>query len=240
MTQTSGRYQMLLSRPIPREVLKGTLDGLRRNYSSRELETWTGNKTRNIPLIGRQLRPLSAFGRIFETICIRSHALGTDCDSQFEQICRLCDRNKCAALSIMWLTVHKGEMPKKLCTGWDYDLSFAAGLAQDGYWTKLLVNSDSELRKDHGKRRQLFETAIRHWGLKDNVDIHSRDSDFTITTRPPLELRYLEKWPHDLNPTDFRVSGLSSLQQVISAARTARDELQRRSRRSGTGVQSKP
>jgi hypothetical protein len=225
MTQTSGRYDVLLSGPISREMLRDTLDGLRRNYSSNELETWTAEKIRNIPLVGRQLRPLTAIGKIFETIWLRSCAVGIDCDSQFEEICQLCDRNKYAGSSIMWLTLRNQAVPKTKRMELQYDLSFAGGLAQDGYWTQVLVSSDSELRKDREQRKQLFEKAVRQWGLDGNVEIVSRGNDFTITTRPPFGLQYLEKWPHDLNPTDFRVSGLSSLQQVISATRAARDEL---------------
>jgi len=221
----TSKYRILLSDSIARDSLKCILGALRDKYAHLTLESWIADQLDCIELVSCKLRPLTAFSKVVRAIWIRSFALGTACDAQFEEFCRLCDRNRFAGTSMMWRTLQTMGTPTRDGVLWRSDLSFAAGLAQDGYWTKVSLSSDSHLWNDTVQRREVFREAIRLWGLADRLRIEPRGSDFVIMADPPVKLRYLFNREGNLNPTDFRVSGHSSLEQAIGAARASRDGL---------------
>jgi hypothetical protein len=85
------------------------------------------------------------------------------------------------------------------------------------------MSSDSDFWTDTERRKEVFQRSIHLWGLERHLAIETREEAFVITAVPPLQLRYLFQREGNLNPTEVRVMGLSSVDAAIAATKSARD-----------------
>jgi hypothetical protein len=224
MNAVTVPYRYLVSEPISAELLPSVLRAIRETYADLEAEWWIAGKLDGFDLVGLRMRSLTAFDNIDE-VSLSASAPGTEADAKFEEFCRICDKRKYAATSVMWWTLQTSKPPVRTGRYWHHDLTFAFGKANDGYWAKMLVSTYSPIYTAVDRRKELFQAAVRLWGVDEQVAIEQHGRDFKMSVSPPLILRYLDNKIGNLNPTDFRISGLTSLEQLINAMRRARDEL---------------
>jgi hypothetical protein len=218
-------YNILRSEPIPRASLKRTLDALRLKYANSDLDAWSAGKLDALELVCSRLKELSAFTEIINVV-VRVRVRGAGLCRQLERTLHLGADVQSRAGGVSWTIIEQlgpKERHDREKTSWDCRLG--AGFAQDGYWTSLLISSESRLWTNTEERRELFRKTISLWALEQYLRMVSHGDDFTITAHGPLQLTFQYQTPDNFNPKDMRVVGLPSLQSSLEAAQMAKDGL---------------